>query len=276
MRFLFNLMQSLIYNMKEIFIKFFDNIGKKAISFFEYVGGIVILLFNTLMWILRLDIRINLTIQQAALLGVDSIFIVFVTTFFSGAVVSLQLAELAVRYGLAKFIGGGVAIAMCRELAPMLTAVVVAGRAGSAITAEISSMKVTEQLDALTVMAVSPVKYLVVPRLLACLIAFPILTLFADFAGVLGGGFVANLLAGVDITIYTDSIKNMLAMKDFWGGLYKSLFFAVEVVLISCYQGMTTKGGAAGVGISTTGSVVVSIIVVFVSNYLLSSIIFSL
>ena len=135
MRLNINLMQSLIYNMKEFFIKFFDNIGKKAISFFEYVGGIVILLFNTLMWILRLDIRINLTIQQTALLGVDSIFIVFVTTFFSGAVVSLQLAELAVRYGLAKFIGGGVAIAMCRELAPMLTAVVVAGRAGSAMTA---------------------------------------------------------------------------------------------------------------------------------------------
>ena len=182
-------MQSIIYNMKEIFINFFDNIGKKAISFFEYVGGIVILLFNTLMWIFRLDIRIKLTIQQAALLGVDSIFIVFVTTFFSGAVVSLQLAELAVRYGLAKFIGGGVAIAMCRELAPMLTAVVVAGRAGSAMTAEISSMKVTEQLDALTVMAVSPVKYLVVPRLLACLIAFPILTLFADFAGVQCTGY---------------------------------------------------------------------------------------
>lgn len=262
--------------MKDLLIKFFGGVGDNTLAVFEYIGGIVILLFNAVMWIFRLDIRLKLTIQQMALLGVNSIFIVFVTTFFAGAVVSLQLAELAVRYGLGKFVGGGVAIAMCRELAPMLTAVVVAGRAGSAITAEIGSMKVTEQIDALEVMAVSPVKYLVVPRLIACVILFPILTLFADCAGVLGGGVVANILAGIDLSLYTDSIKNMLFMEDFLGGLYKSVFFAIEVVLIGCYQGMTTKGGAAGVGIATTGSVVYSIIVVFITNYLLSSIIFSL
>ena len=257
-------------------ITFFDNIGKSTIAFFEYTGGVTLLFFQTLMWIFRLDIRIKLTIQQMALLGVNSIFIVFVTTFFAGAVVSLQLASLAVQYGLAKFVGGGVAIAMCRELAPMLTAVVVAGRAGSAITAEIGSMKVTEQLDALEVMAVSPVKYLVVPRLLACLVLFPILTLFANCAGVIGGGMIAHMSAGLDLQVYTNSIRDMLMMRDFWGGIYKSFFFAVEVVLISCYQGMTTKGGAAGVGIATTGSVVFSIIVVFITNYLLSAIIFSL
>ncbi|MCQ2735799.1 MAG: ABC transporter permease [bacterium] len=262
--------------MPKFLIDFFESVGKKTITFFEYIGGLCILLFNTLMWIFRLDIRVKLTVQQMALLGVDSIFIVFVTTFFAGAVVSLQLAELAVRYGLAKFVGGGVAIAMCRELAPMLTAVVVAGRAGSAITAELGSMKVTEQLDALEVMAVSPVKYLVVPRFLACFILFPVLTLFADCAGVLGGGAIANMAAGIDLTIYTDSIREMLSMKDFWGGLIKSLFFAAEVVMIGCYQGMTTKGGAAGVGISTTGSVVYSIIVVFVTNYILSSIILAI
>lgn len=262
--------------MKKLFLGFLESVGRKTLSFLEYIGGVCILLFNTIMWICRLDIRVGLTVNQMALLGVDSIFIVFVTTFFAGAVVSLQLASLAVTYGLGKFVGGGVAIAMCRELAPMLTAVVVSGRAGSAITAEIGSMKVTEQLDALEVMAVSPVKYLVVPRFLAALALFPVLTLFADCAGVLGGGLVANILAGIDLTIYLDSIKSMLSMRDFWGGLEKSLFFAAEVVMISCYQGMTTSGGAAGVGKSTTGSVVFSTIVVFVTNYLLSSIIFSL
>ena len=255
---------------------FFEYIGAKATGIFEYIGGITLLFIQTIMWFFRFDIRIKLTIKQMALLGANSVFIVLITTFFTGAVVSLQLAELAVRYGLAKFVGGGVAIAMCRELAPMLTAVVVAGRAGSAITAEIGSMKVTEQIDALEVMAVSPSKYLVLPRLLACFCMFPILALFADASGVLGGGVIAYILADITPAIYIDSIKTMLSMHDFWGGLFKTLFFAVEVALISCYQGLTTKGGAAGVGVATTGSVVYSIIVVFITNYLLSAAIFSL
>lgn len=257
-------------------MKFFEHIGSKTIEIFEYIGGITVLLMQTLMWLFRLDIRIKLTLRQMALLGVNSVFIVLITTFFTGAVVSLQLAELAVKYGLAKFVGGGVAIAMCRELAPMLTAVVVAGRAGSAITAEIGSMKVTEQIDALEVMAVSPAKYLVLPRVLACFAMFPILTLFADASGVLGGGAIAYLLADITPAIYIDSIKTMLTMHDFWGGLAKSIFFAVEVALISCYQGLKTKGGAAGVGVATTGSVVYSIIIVFVTNYIMTALIFAL
>ncbi len=257
-------------------IKFFEQIGNKAIGFFEYIGGITLLFFQTVMWFFRLDIRFKLTLNQMALLGANSVFIVLITTFFTGAVVSLQLAGLAVKYGLGKFVGGGVAIAMCRELGPMLTAVVVAGRAGSAITAEIGSMKVTEQVDALEVMAVSPSKYLVLPRLLACLAMFPLLTLFAGAAGVLGGGVVANLMAGIGYGVYVDSIKSMLEMKDFWFGLLKSVFFAAEVAMISCYQGLETKGGAAGVGVATTGSVVYSIIVVFITNYILSAVMFAL
>ncbi len=257
-------------------IKIFENIGKKTIEICEYIGGITILFLQTLMWLFRFDIRWKLTLNQMAILGADSVFIVVITTFFTGAVVSLQLAEMAVRYGLAKYIGGGVAVSMFRELAPMLTAVVVAGRAGSAITAEIGSMKVTEQIDALDVMAVSPVKYLVLPRVLACFAMFPVLTLFAGASGVIGGGIVANMTANVTPEIYIQSIKDMLWMRDFWGGLSKSFFFAVEVALISCYQGLQTKGGAAGVGIATTGSVVYSTIVVFVTNYFLSAAIFSL
>lgn len=257
-------------------VAFFESFGIKVIKFLDYVGGLLILFSQSLGYIFRLDIRMKLTLDQMALLGVNSIFIVVVTTFFTGAVVSLQLANLAVVYGLGKFVGGGVAVAMCRELGPMLTAVVVAGRAGSAITAEISSMKVTEQIDALQAMATSPVKYLVVPRLLACFFMFPLLTLFSMLAGVVGGGVVASVNAGITPAVFMDSIREMLNVKDFWGGLFKSLFFAAEVALISCYQGLTTKGGAAGVGVSTTGSVVFSTIVVFITNYILSAIIFSL
>ncbi|MDQ7824824.1 MAG: ABC transporter permease [Candidatus Eremiobacteraeota bacterium] len=235
------------------------------------MGGVMTLFIETLFWILRLDIRLRLTVQQMAILGVNSIFIVAITTCFAGAVISLQLANLAVRYGLAKFVGGGVGISMAREFAPMLTAIVVAGRAGSAITAEIGSMKVTEQIDALEAMATSPVKYLVVPRFIACLTMLPILTLFANIAGVLGGSVVASLLAGITPTMFYDSIRMMVNMNDFWGGIHKSLFFAAEVAMISCYQGLTTKGGAAGVGIATTGSVVFSMIVIFITNYFLSA-----
>jgi phospholipid/cholesterol/gamma-HCH transport system permease protein len=255
-------------------MSFLEDIGASIIRLFEYVGGVIVLFIEALGWILRLDIRVKLTTQQMAILGVNSILIVIVTTGFAGMVISLQLAGLAVRYGVGRLVGGGVGIAMAREFAPMLTAIVVAGRAGSAIAAEIGSMKVTEQIDALNVMATSPVKYLVVPRLLACMVMVPILTMFANFSGVLGGCLVAHLQAGITPKLFFDSIRNMVAMADFWGGLYKALFFAVEIAMISCYQGLNTKGGAAGVGDATTGSVVFAMIVIFISNYFLSALLF--
>ncbi|MGV8124115.1 MAG: MlaE family ABC transporter permease [Candidatus Xenobiia bacterium LiM19] len=255
-------------------ITFLEDLGVGIIRFFEYVGGVINLFIETISWILRLDIRLRLTTQQMAILGVSSISIVIITTGFAGMVISLQLANLAVKYGVGGMVGGGVGLAMAREFAPMLTAIVVAGRAGSAITAEIGSMKVTEQIDALNAMATSPVKYLVVPRLLACIIMLPILTLFANIAGVCGGSMVANLLAGITPQMFFDSVRNMVDMSDFWGGIHKSVIFAVEIAMISCYQGLTTKGGAAGVGNATTGSVVFSMIMVFVSNYFLSAALF--
>ena len=216
----------------------------------------------------------RLILEQSAILGVNSSLIVLITTAFTGAVISLQLASMAVRYGAGRFVGGGVAIAMARELAPMLTAVVVAGRAGSAITAELGSMKVTEQIDALKAMATSPVKYLVVPRVLACAIIIPMLCLFAMLAGTIGGGLVAKIIAGIDYTLYFDSIPNMMVSKDIYKGLFKAFIFAIEIALISCYQGMNTSGGAAGVGKATTGSVVYSMLIVFITNFFLTAILF--
>jgi phospholipid/cholesterol/gamma-HCH transport system permease protein len=255
-------------------VTFLEDLGIGIIRFFEYVGGVIYLFVETLGWILRLQIRLRLTTQQMAILGVSSVGIVIITTGFAGMVISLQLASLAVKYGVGGMVGGGVGLAMAREFAPMLTAIVVAGRAGSAITAEIGSMKVTEQIDALNAMATSPVKYLVVPRLLACVIMLPILTLFANIAGVCGGSAVANMLAGITPQMFFDSVRNMVNMTDFWGGMEKSIVFAVEIAMISCFQGLNTKGGAAGVGNATTGSVVFSMIIIFVSNYFLSASLF--
>jgi phospholipid/cholesterol/gamma-HCH transport system permease protein len=250
---------------------FFEQLGIKVLAFFEYIGGLIFLLFDTLGWIARGVWQLRLTVYQMAFLGVNSSAIVILTTGFTGMVISLDLIEIAARYGVANMAGAGVGLSMAREFAPMLTAVVIAGRAGSAITAEIGSMKVTEQIDALYAMAVSPVKYLVVPRVLACLAMFPLLTLFSNFSGDFGGWWVSNLLINMSPKIYIDSMQNLVQMSDIWGGLIKSLVFALEVSLIACYQGLRTEGGAAGVGKATTGSVVYSILVIFVTNYFLSA-----
>lgn len=262
--------------MKAI-IESIEAIGAAAIAFFRYIGGLTILMWDSILWTVKYKgIRLGIAVQQAAILGVNSSSIVIITTAFTGAVISLQLATMAVKYGASRFVGGGVAVAMARELAPMLTAIVVAGRAGSAITAELGSMKVTEQIDALKAMATSPIRYLVVPRIVACAIIIPMLCLFAMIAGVIGGGIVGNLIAGVSYKVYFESISDigMVGMKDVYKGLFKSFIFAIEIALIACYQGLKTEGGAAGVGKSTTGSVVYSMLIVFITNFFLSAILF--
>jgi len=228
-------------------------------------------LWETLGWLARGSVRLNLTIQQMAYLGVDSLLIVILTTTTAGMVMSLQLAHIAVQYGVTNVVGGGVAIAMSRELGPMLTAVVVAGRAGSAIAAELGTMKVTEQISALQTMAVSPVRYLVVPRFLALVAMMPILVLFADVAGTLGGALVAFQSASIPYAAFYDSIQRLLELSDVLNGMFKAVVFGVEVAMVACLQGLTTGRGAAGVGVATTSSVVFATIIIFVTNYLMSS-----
>jgi phospholipid/cholesterol/gamma-HCH transport system permease protein len=249
----------------------FESIGRAVLRLLEYLGALLILLWETLGWVARGSVRIGLTVQQMAYLGVDSLLIVVLTTTTAGMVMSLQLAHIAVQYGVTNVVGGGVAIAMARELGPMLTAVVVAGRAGSAIAAELGTMKVTEQISALQTMAVSPVRYLVVPRFLALLGMMPVLVLFADIAGTLGGALIAFQSASIPYAAFYDSIQRLLELSDVTNGLLKALVFGVEVAMVACLQGLTTGRGAAGVGVSTTSSVVFSTIIIFVTNYLMSS-----
>ncbi len=253
---------------------FFEGIGRWVISVLEYIGGTVRLFWEAVGFIARGKIRPTLTIAQMSFLGVNSLLIVLLTTTFAGMVIALQLAHIAVQYGVGKMVGGGASLAMARESGPMLTAIVVAGRAGSAVTAEIGSMKVTEQLDALKMLAVSPVGYLVVPRLLAMLIMVPLLTLFSDISGLVGGSIVTYESAGIPYQVFWDSVRRMTEMDDLMKGLFKSVVFGIEVAIISCFQGLNTGRGAAGVGTATTGSVVIAMVVVFITNYILSSILF--
>lgn len=248
----------------------FEWIGRTIIGVLSYLGALFLLFGECLAWLSRGAWRWGLAVHQMAYLGVDSLMIVILTNASAGMVMSLQLAHIAVQYGVTNVVGGGVAMAMARELGPMLTAVVVAGRAGSAIAAELGTMKVTEQISALKCMAVSPVRYLVVPRFLSLIIMMPILTLFAVIFGTLGGAVLAYQSASIPYDIFWDSIQRLLVMSDISFGLLKGLVFGIEVAMVACYEGLQTGRGAAGVGVATTGSVVYATIIIFVTNYLMS------
>ena len=209
--------------------------------------------------------------QQMAHLGVDSLPIISLTLLFAGAVMTLQITDVLITYGAQSTVGGLMAVAMGRELGPILVGVVLAGRVGAAITAEIGTMKVTEQIDALRVMAVDPVGYLVVPRVVACMIMVPILVFYGV---VIGGYFVATVIKGLAPSTYLDSIQMFSTISDFTLGLIKSSVFGAVIALVGAYKGMETKMGAEAVGFSTTSSVVTSIILVFVLNYFLSTLLF--
>ena len=204
--------------------------------------------------------------QQMAHLGVDSLPIISLTLLFAGAVMTLQITDVLITYGAQSTVGGLMAVAMGRELGPILVGVVLAGRVGAAITAEIGTMKVTEQIDALRVMAVDPVGYLVVPRVVACMVMVPILAFYGVVIGIAGGYFVATAIKGLAPSTYLDSIQMFSTISDFTLGLIKSSVFGAVIALVGAYKGMETKMGAEAVGFSTTSSVVTSIILVFVLN----------
>ena len=213
-------------------------------------------------------------IRQMALLGADSLPIVLMTILCTGMVFSVQTAKEFVKLGASGSVGGIVAIAMGRELVPVLTGVVVAGRIGAAIAAELGTMKVTEQIDALRVMAANPVSYLVVPRFIALVFMMPVLVVFANLIGNAGGYIVAHFYAGISTFSYTNSIKLLAEFYDIFGGMLKSCFFGAIIAIVGCYKGLNAPNGAEGVGLATTASVVLSIILIFIANYFLSIIIY--
>ena len=238
------------------------------------MGGVAILGGESASFIARVRIRVGETFNQAYLLGVQSWSIVLLTSLFTGMVISLESAVQAVQYGVGSLVGGAVAFGSFRELGPMLSAVVVAGRAGAAIAAELGSMVETEQIEALEALGLSPVRMLVVPRLVAMVIMLPVLTIFADIVSILGGAWLAHQVAHISYDVFSQSVRQAVGIADVLKGLLKSLVFAAIIVLIGAYQGLSTRGGAAGVGQATTGAVVISIILIFISNFLLSYILF--
>lgn len=255
-------------------MKLLDQFGRATTDFFEYAGGLTLLSAESAGFIVRLRIRVTETISQCALLGVQSVVIVMLTSLFTGMVISLESAQQAVAYGFANVVGGAVAYASVRELGPMLTAVVVAGRVGAAIAAEIGSMVVTEQIEALRSMGLEPARFLVVPRLTALVIMLPLLTIFADVVSIGGGGWIAQAYAHIPYDQFIASVRESIEFSDVLKGLLKAFVFAVIIAMVGAYQGLSTRGGAAGVGKSTTGAVVLAIILIFAANFVLSFLLF--
>jgi phospholipid/cholesterol/gamma-HCH transport system permease protein len=195
---------------------------------------------------------------------------VSITALATGMVLVVQMGSQFVKMGAESYVGGVVALAQARELSPILTAIVVAGRVGSAMAAEIGTMKVTEQIDALQTLAVSPIRFLVVPRLIAGFIMLPLLTIYANFIGIAGGLFVAVAQLNMSVVSFKESVIDQLMIHDIMGGLLKALVFGLIISMVGCYRGFITRGGAEGVGASTTGAVVTAIMIIFVCNYFLS------
>ena len=241
-------------------------VGKKFMEFIRYAGGISILMGQTLFWIPMPPLRRRQIFEQMAKIGVDSLPIVFLISMFTGMVLALQSAYQLQRFSAEMYMASLVAFSMTRELGPVLTALIVAGRVGASITAELGTMKVTEQLDAMETLATNQVKYLVVPRFLALIIVLPLLTVYADIVGVLGGYLVGVYKLGVSHSMYMKNTWQPLKYKDVFTGLIKSFFFGIIICIVACYEGMTAEGGAEGVGRSTTSSVVVSFILIIASD----------
>lgn len=249
-----------------------EAMGNRILAFCAASGKLTLLLLATLR---RLkDANAKEVVRQMALLGADSLPIVVMTILCTGMVFSVQTAKEFVRLGASSSVGGIVAIAMARELVPVLTGVVVAGRIGAAIAAELGTMKVTEQIDALRVMAANPVSYLVVPRFIALVLMMPVLVVFANFIGNIGGWVVAHYYAGIGSFTYENSIRTLAEFYDVFGGMVKSCVFGAIIAIVGCYKGLNAPNGAEGVGLATTASVVLSIILVFITNYFLSIVLY--
>ncbi len=245
--------------------------GQSFLGMIMYAGGVAVLMGQTLFWVPIPPLRVRHIIEQMSKIGVDSLPIVSMISLFTGMVLALQSAYQLQRFAAEMYIASLVAFSMTRELAPVLTALIVAGRVGASITAELGTMQVTEQIDALETLATNPVKYLVVPRFMALVIIAPILTLYADFIGIIGGYIIGVYKLGISHSMYMKNTWNPLKYKDIWTGLVKSVVFAIIICIVACYEGMKTEGGAEGVGRATTSSVVVSFILIIASDCLLTA-----
>ncbi|MBI2496064.1 MAG: ABC transporter permease [Candidatus Omnitrophica bacterium] len=242
--------------------------GAWAVELFWYAGSLCLLFVQTVGGMLTHRLRRQAVAYELLKVGVQSWFIVFLSSLFIGMVLAFQSAYQMQRLAAENYIASLVALSVVREIGPVMTALIIAGRVGSSIAAELGTMKVTEQIDALMTLAVNPVRFLVIPRFIAMLVALPLLTLWADAIGILGGFLIGTLKLGILPSLYWKMTTIPLVFKDLLSGLLKSFIFGMIICVVSCFEGFRTEGGAEGVGRSTTVAVVTSFVLIIAADCL--------
>jgi phospholipid/cholesterol/gamma-HCH transport system permease protein len=251
--------------------EFLEETGKKTRMVVEMSGQMGLMLSRALMWVFVPPYKWRNIIKQMEFVGVQSVFVVVLTGSFTGMVLALQSFTALKRFGAESMVAPTVALSVARELGPVLTGLMVAGRAGSAMATELATMRVTEQIDALTTMAVNPTRYLITPRILAGILMLPILTIIADFVGMAGGYVIGVKMLGINSGVYIARTVDYLKFGDIMDGLIKSAVFGLILTLSACYYGFNATGGAEGVGKAATRSMVLGCVLILASDYVLTS-----
>jgi phospholipid/cholesterol/gamma-HCH transport system permease protein len=251
--------------------------GRNTLSFLRYLSGLYDLSAKAAYWTFVAPfkgrkVKWGNAIHQMVLAGVNSIPIVSLISLFIGIVLALQGAYQLEKFGASYYVTALVGVSMTRELGPLITAIVIAGRSGSAFAAELGTMKVSEEIDALEAMGLNSVRYLVVPKYLALLVMMPCLTLISDLAGILGGAIFEISQLDQTFRTFLTATRDFLVMRDITTGLIKSLVFGLIITKVGCYEGFSVKGGAEGVGKATTSSVVVSIFLIIFADVIFTAI----
>ena len=242
----------------------------------NYLGGLAMLMDQTARALFRAPFDLDAILYQIEAIGLKSLSVATLTAVFSGMVMTVQFVAQLARFGAKEYVGSVVSLSLVRELSPVLTALMVGGRVGAGIAAELGSMVVTEQVDAIRAMGADPVKKLVVPRVAAGLIVLPLLTAFANVVGIGAAMLVARLTADVSFTYFIHATVSSVSFSDIAGGLVKTIFFGYFITLIACYQGLETTNGTEGVGVSTTSAVVSTSLTTLVVDFVLTNILLGL
>ncbi len=250
-------------------------IGRRSVTVVSWIGGISLLLGRFVIHLKDIPRSLRVIFEQLYAIGVMSLPLIVIIAIFVGAVSAWQAAYQFKFIGAPlRYLGQAVGKAVIIELGPVLSALVFAGRVGAGITAELGTMKVTEQIDALDAMGISPNRYLMMPRVLACMLMVPLLVIFADFVAIIGGLIVSVVGVDVSTETYLNGFRSSFRLMDLVNGLVKAWVFGLVIGLVACYEGFRTQGGAEGVGAATTRSVVISMVLVLVFNFVFAVILF--
>lgn len=257
-----------------VFQAIVGSIGLWVLWTAEAVGELSIFTWQMARWLAKPPLRLKAIFEQMQEIGYNSVPVVAITALSTGGVLALQSYIGFKRFGAESMVGTVVALSMTRELGPVLTSIMVAGRAGSAMAAELGTMKVTEQIDALYTLSANPIKYLIVPRFIAATLMLPMLAVISDAVGIFGGALIGVGTLGANPVVYMKKTFEFLELNDIYSGLFKSMIFGMIIAIVCCFQGFKTEGGAEGVGRATTRSVVISSILILVVDYVLTSFLF--